>query len=452
MRDGDPILVIGHRRPDLDSIAAAVVYAAFLTDEGRPARAGRPGNLDAQSEWTLERFGIAAPPLVLDVAPTFEAIARAVPPASPDTPLALVVEKLAGDERAVPVVSSDGKPVALIDARHCIRLLGRAAADAREATGAPVGSDTAIRASAIRAEQAVITAGEAAPKTLTFAASERLSERRTAVTRAREDDFLVVSENGMYLGVASRGEILAPPRPRLALVDHNEIGQAVPGAEEAEIVEVLDHHRLGAPATIAPIPFTIDIVGATATLVEERWRASGRPLAPGMAGLLLAAILSDTLAFRSPTTTDRDRAAARRLAELAGIADLRAFGDEVVAAGAGLGRRGGDEIVAEDFKEYEVRAGRLVISQAEVRAMHEVDSRLVDLGEALDRLRDKRGAALAALLLTDPVRGRSRLIARGEPRLVARIPYPHASDGTFDAGTVVSRKKQLVPALLAALE
>ncbi len=145
---------------------------------------------------------------------------------------------------------------------------------------------------------------------------------------------------------------------------------------------MLDHHRLGNPATTIPIPFVVDPVGSTATLVSEAWRSHGTDPSPGLCGILLAAILSDTMAFRSPTTTARDRATAGRL----------------------------------------------------------------------DALRERHGAALTLLLLTDPVRGASRLMACGESRLSARLPYHAAPDGLFDAGAVVSRKKQLIPAVLAALE
>jgi len=442
------ITVVGHRRPDLDSIAAALGVAALLEAEGTSARAVRPGPLDGQSEWALERFGVAAPELVLDVAPSFGAVAESIPTATPATSLAETVERLGLGARVVPVVGADGRPLAVIDPRAAIRMLGLAGAK----VGRP-GSEEAIREGALRAARGVLEGGELAGVPLRlFGASERISDHRASIAREEADDFAVVGEGGRLLGIARRASILAPPRARLFLVDHNELAQAVPGAEEAEIVEVLDHHRLGNPPTAQPIPFVVDAVGSTATLVAERWAARDRHLPPPLAGVLLSALLSDTLAFRSPTTTARDRAIAARLAERAGVADLAAFGDALVAAGAGLGKLTSDEVVGEDWKEFETRAGRLVVSQAEVRSMNELAGRTGELGDALERLRERRGAAMAALLLTDPVRGKSRLIARGEARLLSRLPYPHAEDGTYDAGDVVSRKKQLVPALLAALE
>jgi manganese-dependent inorganic pyrophosphatase len=441
------LLVIGHRQPDLDSTAAAAGYAALLRALGRPARAGRCGPLDPQAELAFRRFGVEPPLLVMDVAPTFGRIARRIEPLPPEAPIAEAIRILADGGRAVPIVGPDGKPRALIDAAACVRRLGKGG------LGAGAASEDVIRTACERAAAPCIDPEEAPPAALTFLAGERVSDRRGAVARADADDFLVVDQDGRYLGVATRAAILAPPRMQLVLVDHNEIGQAVPGADEAEIVEVIDHHRLGNLPTREPIPFSVEVIGSTSTLIAERWHAAAADrLEPALAGVLLAGIVSDTLAFRSPTSTARDRAAAERLAARAGVRDLAAFGEEIVAAGAGLGRRRAEEIVREDWKEYATGAGRLLIAQAEVRSLDEAARRLGELQAALEALRESRGAVLGALLVTDVLRGRSRLLACGDPRLVARLPYPRRPDGTLDVGAIVSRKKELVPAVLAALE
>ena len=440
-------MVVGHRRPDLDSIAAALGYAWLLREEGKQATAARSGPLDDQSAWALERFGLDPPMLLSDAAPSFATIMRKERAHPPSITLAEVVERIALGSRAVPVVEASGRPLALVDARACVHILGHAGAR----IGKP-GSLEAIREGAARAAEPVMsTHTQWSAPMIIFRFDERLSDRKAEIVRVDPDDFLVVDRDGTYLGVASRSSILAPPRLRLVLVDHNELGQALPGAEQADIVEVLDHHRLGNPSTLLPIPFSVDIVGSTATLVAEKWEHRGFRVPPAVAGVLLAAVMSDTLAFRSPTTTQRDRDGAARLASRASIDDLEGFGRQVVEAGAGLGKRTGQEIVEEDFKEYDSPAGHLVVAQAEVRTLHEIESRITDLTEALERLRTNRSACLAVLLLTDPVRGASRLIALGDKRLVAKLPYPRGADGLLDAGSVVSRKTQLLPALLAVL-
>jgi manganese-dependent inorganic pyrophosphatase len=446
---GNPLVVIGHRRPDLDSIAAAMGYAALLTELGEKALAARSGPLDEQSSWALSRWGLAGPELLLDTAPTFADVARHEPAFPPTVSLAEAIERIALGARAIPIVDPAGAPLALVDARACVHLLGQAGAQAGR-----TGSEEAIRSAVARAALPLLCDGRLPPaleRPLVMSADERVDERRGAVVRADPDDFLVVDGAGRYLGIASRADLLAPPKARLVLVDHNELGQSVPGAEHAEIVEVLDHHRLGNATTLLPIPFAVDVVGSTATLVAERWRRFGKAPSCPLAGLMLGAVLSDTLGFRSPTTTARDREAAARLAELSGVRDLDEHARELITAGAGLGHRPAQEIVEEDLKEYDSAAGRVLVGQAEVRAFREIPPRADELSDALERLRQGRGAVLALLMLTDPVRAQSRMIALGEPKLLRRLPYPRAADGLYDAGAVVSRKTQLVPTLLHAL-
>jgi len=437
----DNTVVIGHKRPDLDSIAAAIGYSTLLSEENQSAIAARAGQTDDQTAWALARFGFDPPVALMDVAPTFAAVAEPAPPFPAESTIRDALLKLGTGARALPVIDPGGRPVALIDACLCVAVLGRLLARPGNDPRTPF-------------DHALLCDGPERdiPPPVTFRFDERLADRRAAIARCDVDDYIVVDEHGRYLGVVSRAAALSPPRPRLVLVDHNELGQAVPGTDQAEIVEVIDHHKLGNPATTVPIPFVVDVVGSTATLVEERWRLRKGPPPPNLAGLLLSAILSDTLAFRSPTCTSRDTSAAARLAERARITDIDAFGDEVIMAGAGLGQRDPDEIVAEDSKDFTTSKGLVVVAQAEVRSLHEIAPRAADLNAALARLRDNRKAVLAALLLTDPVRATSRLMVNGDPRVVAVVPYARAADGIFDAPGIVSRKKQLVPALLAAIE
>lgn len=436
----DAIVVIGHKRPDLDSIASAIGYAALLREEEQDAVAGRAGSVDEQTAWALARFGFEPPAAVMDVAPTFGSVAVQTAPFAATSTIREALRQLSSGARALPMLDTNGRPMALVDARFCVDVLGRVVARSGNGDLARV------------FDQPLLLDQAGVDPPVTFRSDERVADRRSTIARLDVDDYLVVDEDGRYQGIVSRSTALAPPLRRLVLVDHNEIGQAVSGTEQADVVEVIDHHKLGNPATAVPIPFIVDVVGSTATLVEERWRLRRGPPPAKLAGLLLSALLSDTLAFRSPTCTSRDRMAAARMAEVAGISDLDAFGEAVITSGAGLGQRNADEIVSEDSKDFSTSKGLVVIAQAEVRALHEIAARAADLDSALGRLREKRDAVLVALLLTDPVRATSRLMARGDVHLLARMPYARASDGIFDAPSVVSRKKQLVPALLAAIE
>jgi manganese-dependent inorganic pyrophosphatase len=284
-----------------------------------------------------------------------------------------------------------------------------------------------------------------------FDAQAWISDYRAVVLRSDADDFLVTDEAGRYVGVATRARILEPPRARLVLVDHNELSQAVAGADEAEILAVLDHHRLGNPQTAAPISFVVEPVGSTCTLVAEHCRR--RELSPpaGLAGMMLSGILSDTLLFRSPTAVALDRSAAEWLAGLAGV-DAARYGEELLRASPGLAGRDAGEIVDADRKRYEIGGKSISVAQVEVAGFQALAETRTALLEALRARRQSEGLALICLMITDVVAVQSRLLGQGEPRLLAALPFPRCGDREWDLGGMLSRKKQLVPALHDVLE
>ena len=428
----DPALVyvVGHQRPDTDAIGSALGYAWLLNALGRPevvaARAGQPGE---QTLFALKRFAVAPPQLLPDVAPTFGHVAVAQPPVSPEAALPAAMARVAEGDRVVPVVDAEGRPTGVVTALALAR-----------AYTAPVNVTVMLAQPCQSIAEAPVS----------FFEHDRISDHRLALLRTETDDFLVVTESGSYLGVASRSRLLQPPRARLILVDHNELSQAVPGAEEADITAVLDHHRLGNPQTALPIPFLVDPVGSTCTLVAERCRASGLTPPAGLAGLLLSGILSDTLVFRSPTATPRDRAAAEWLAGLAGV-DAAAYGEELLRASSGLSARAAGEILDADRKSYQMGGVSVSIGQVEVTSLQELPVRRDELLAALDERREREGLSLVCLMVTDVVLGRSRLLCRGDKRLLSALPFTRVADGEFDLGDTVSRKKQLVPGLEAVL-
>ena len=196
-----------------------------------------------------------------------------------------------------------------------------------------------------------------------FQANTHIRDVVNRILREEHNDFLIVDEKGLYLGVTRQRDVLNPPRLRLILVDHNEPGQALGAVEEAELIEILDHHRLGNMSTHTPIRFSVDIVGSTSTLVLERIEEAGLSAPPAIAGLLLAGLLSDTLILTSPTTTERDRRAAERLGRWAFVKNhplegenIQSYGQQVLRAGAGLSTRDPQEIVGTDLKLYEAVA------------------------------------------------------------------------------------------------
>jgi manganese-dependent inorganic pyrophosphatase len=282
------------------------------------------------------------------------------------------------------------------------------------------------------------------------------------VLRSDYDEFMVVDETGRYIGLCRKSYLLSPPRRRIVMVDHNELAQAVPGLDEGEVVEVLDHHRLSTMPTSVPIRFQVEPVGSCSTLVAERGFEAELGFPEGIAGLLLSGILSDTLIFRSPTTTPRDRKAAMNLAVMAKLAAanstdeqvmqaINEFGQSLLAAGAGLGMRPAEEIVNTDIKFYESNGSRVGIAQVEVANLSELTPRLEELRETLEELTKSQKLSLALLMVTDVVLGNSRLVAVGQSRVISTLPYTRLDDDTLDAPGIMSRKKQLLPTVLAVL-
>ena len=424
--------IIGHQRPDMDAIASAMGYAWCLSHSGEEnIVAARAGQVGAQAAFALGYFGMRPPRVLSNAAPTFAHVASHQQPVAPDASLAEAMARLAQGERLVPVVD---------DAGHLmggLTPLALARAYAQVASGERQTSAQTCRAFI-----------EELP---TLPASDRVRDRRGALLRGGGEEFLIVEDGGRYLGTATRQCLLEPPRARLILVDHNEIGQAVPGADEAEIVGVLDHHRLGNAPTASPIPFVVEPVGSTSTLVAEACRQRDVVPPPELAGLLLSGILSDTLVFRSPTVTGRDKVAAEWLAQLSHV-DVQEYGRHLVQASPGLVDRSADDIVDGDRKNYEMAGHPVSVAQVEVTGFQELPERKADLLAVMDARRDREGLALICLMVTDVVTIQSRLLCRGEQGLLAGLPFARVDPAEFDLAGVVSRKKQLVPALQGALE
>jgi manganese-dependent inorganic pyrophosphatase len=445
-----PLHVIGHVNPDIDSIASAMGYAWLLRErDGQNALAARAGALNAQSAWVLKTVGLEPPVYLADASPRFERIARTLPPILPDRPLREAWAVAALGHTGAPVVQADGQPVGLVTGNSVFRFFSRQMEQRVDLENVSV-----ARILSVPCREA---SDQEVPR---FPLHMRVRDGRPRVVREERDDFLVVKEDGTYFGICRSPDVLNPPRLQVVLVDHNEAAQALGALDEADLVEVLDHHRLGNAPTRLPIPFTIEPVGSTSTLVAERIRSAGLRLPAPLAGLMLAGILSDTLALKSPTGTDRDRSAVAWLAEQAlgsvenalPFSDVVGYGEAILAAAAGLAVREPAAIVSTDLKLYEGGGLKFAIAQVEVPNLLELGGHLADIAAALDNLRQARGLALAVLMVTDVVRDVSRLVLAGDTGRLDDLPYKRLPDGTLEAPNVVSRKKQLLPAILGLLE
>jgi len=443
------IYVIGHVNPDTDSIASAMGYAWLLHErDGAETVAARAGAINPQTAWILRKLGMEAPVLLNDASPRFESVARRLDTTSPEHPLSEAWAIANRTWGVAPVVQDNGVPYGLVNGPSLFGFLSQL-----------VG--THPRRHEIRlADILELPTGEASNTEVPhFKSDSRIRDSLNRILREEGDDFLVVDEDGVYVGVCRQRDVLNPPRLKVILVDHNEARQALGALDEAELLEILDHHRLGNPSTHIPIRFSVDVVGSTSTLVSERIEEAGLSAPPDLAGLLLAGLLSDTLILSSPTTTPRDHKAAERLGRwafvkngpLAGL-NLQVYGEQLLQAGSGLSSRDPDEIVNTDMKMYEAGGFRFAIAQVEVTDMLQLHEHLQNLTDALHHLRERLGMDFAMLMVTDVVLGSSRLLLENPPGELNDLPYPKKSDGTRLAEGVVSRKKQLLPVVLGLLE
>jgi len=260
---------------------------------------------------------------------------------------------------------------------------------------------------------------------------------------------VAVDDNKAPIGIVTRTDLINPVPRRVLLVDHAERGQSVPGVEEAQVVEILDHHHEGNIETRFPIPATFDPVGSTATLIVERYEASGIRPEETTAKMLLAAVLSDTVIFNSPTTTERDREVVRYLEGLLDL-DAREFGMEMFEASSDVSGLSAGEIVDRDLKEYALGDGSAMsISQIETVGAGLLERKDELLG-ALEEVRRGNGYLFAALMVTDIISQGTELLCVGDCAPIEQAFDQQARDHVIDLPGVMSRKKQVAPKLLAA--
>jgi manganese-dependent inorganic pyrophosphatase len=260
---------------------------------------------------------------------------------------------------------------------------------------------------------------------------------------------VAVDRAGKPVGLVTRSDLVSPRPRRVLLVDHAEQAQSVPGVEEAEIVEILDHHHIGSIETRIPVRATFDPVGSTATLVVERFRQNGMEPSRPAATMLLAAVLSDTVLLNSPTATDRDRVVVDFLEGALGI-DAMEFGGTMFEEGSDVTGVSADEIVRRDSKEYTIANGdTIAIAQIEVVGKGLLE-RGPELREALERMRESSGHALAALMVTDILSKGTDLLVAGDAGLVEKAFGRPLENGALPLPSVMSRKKQVAPKLLGA--
>ncbi|MFM8735782.1 MAG: putative manganese-dependent inorganic diphosphatase [Pirellulales bacterium] len=539
------VFVFGHRNPDTDAICSAISYADLLQQTTRPdAVAACCGPPNKRTEYVLERAGLPAPRIIMDVRPSVEDLCRrdVVTAAFGESFHEVYQRMKAADLRAIPVVDDDRRVLGVLSVLDVMGLFFHAENDPvksrtvstclrkiRDALGGGFqhivdpdrDDELMVMVGAMSAEGFTDRMKQFAPERLIVVCGDRptihlpaiehgvrvlvvtggftlssglvelaklhgvsvihspfdtlntvlrirsaqfidpvverdvvtiegkaaLAEARGIVERSSQPVFPVVGDDGRLVGYCFKTDIVNPPKPRLVLVDHNELAQAVSGAEDAEIVEVLDHHRLGGGLkSTQPIRFINEPVGSTCTLVARQFRAAGIEPRPEIALCMASGIISDTLFLRSPTTTDTDREV---LGWLRGLcpADLDTYARDFFEIGSALRSKPAAGVITEDCKEFSEHGVRFSISQIEETGFDLFWERKDELRTALEDFAGRHGLDFSALLVTDVVSQGSLLLLSHESEAWDEINYPRLDRGLYELKNVVSRKKQLLPLL-----
>lgn len=424
--------ICGHRNPDVDSVMSAYALADLRRRTGLGAvEALCAGRLPPKAKWVFDRFAIKG-----GVRARRDVYVR--------------VRDLI-DPR-VPMIDSD---MTLEEALRLLAESGESSLPARDADGgAFLGMLSPAKLLNLFIAKADLSLRVAdAPlhtETIVLSANDRVHDIKAAAIRNPHNHFPVVDDAGLLIGTVLKRAFAEKPPFRMILVDHNETAQGIPGVEELPVIEVVDHHRIAVSPTADPIKYTADVVGATCTLVAQLFRAAGERPTKEVAGTLLAGIVSDTLLFQSPTTTDIDRAIALWLEKLCG-----ATADELMkglmSVQTPLASMPPEQAIAIDAKTYTESGRTFILAQVEESQLTVLHQKAAALLAAMDRTVAAGRLDFMALMITDPVSGNSELLFSGNDAVRRALPYRRGPNGTLLMPGVLSRKKQLLPEVLAAL-
>ena len=452
-----PILVVGHKNPDNDAICAAIGYA-WLKNElaAREAEDGeeppvyvpaRLGPLPPESAGVLDKWGIPVPMIINNLYARVSDVMTYNPicihAGSKIIEAGRTLRK--HNVQALVVTNEDGTYKGLVSTRMIANRY-ISATDVLETEGA---SEMSVAADLIASlDQKVDTIME--HSILTFAADARLDESVADLMNQPFREAVVLDDDNIPIGIVTRSDIAVHPHRKVILVDHNEIRQAANGIEDAEVVEIIDHHRIGDVSTITPIKFLNMPVGSSATIVTLEAQRLGVDIPKHIAAALLSAIMTDTVVLKSPTATPTDKLVVDYLAGILGV-DPTEFGIEVFSFRGGDDDMPIDELVSADSKEFPLGDGTVLIAQHETTNLDLVMSREKEMRDYMRGLIESKGYDCVLLMVTDIIAEGSQFICEGNRRIVNRA---FNIECTGDGGTwmpgVLSRKKQVAARILEA--
>lgn len=281
-----------------------------------------------------------------------------------------------------------------------------------------------------------------------LAPDDMVHEIRNMILSSSDEVFPVCTGNGKLMGTISKRAFSERPPFDMILVDHNEITQGIHGLEEIPVIEVVDHHRIGMKPTAEPVKFTADIVGSTCTLVAGMYRSAGLRPTKEIAGILLSGIITDTLLYQSPTTTDLDRMTGTWLEKICSVNGAELM-DDLMRIDSPLAVKTSREVIDADRKNYKEDGYTFALSQVEENKLELLHRRRDELLHDMEEIIKSENLDFAALLVTDPVRGNSELLITGSRTVIRNLPYRKRQDGIYLLPGVLSRKKQLLPQILS---
>lgn len=283
-----------------------------------------------------------------------------------------------------------------------------------------------------------------------FASADLLRDVQFEINKSNLGGFVVDDSGGKLAGVVTRTNFMLDPRRRVVLVDHNEYSQAVEGIESAELVEVIDHHRIGSLHTNRPITVINRVIGSTCSIVADLYRSSGQEPDRATAGLLLSGVLSDTVILRGPTTTQSDREIAPWLARRAGV-EIEVYGEQMFRAGSNIAKLDAEAVIGRDQKAYTEAGIHFSVSQIEMIGFSAFWDRKQELFTGLSRFARAGDYDMAFLMVTDITVESTLLVCHASERVLDLLAYPQVEPGIFELKGVLSRKKQVLPLLIDVL-
>ena len=452
-----PILVMGHKNPDNDAISSAVAYAALKNaiaqrdGSGQVYKAVRLGPLPAETAYILNKYGVDVPPAIANVhARVSDVMTRDPFSVSRTAPLIQAGRLLRKHNvRSLVVTEDDGRYAGLVTTRmiaeRYIAATDTIPDDVEDARGqdyAAVASDL-IRSIYEKVDDVL------EDDVLKLSADALLNEAIEDLMASSLREAVVLDDDGFCIGIVTRSDVATRPHRQVILVDHNETRQSAAGIEEAQVVEIVDHHRIGDVSTAQPIRFTNMPVGSTAAIVTSMYRNEGLQIPEPIAAVLLSACLTDTVILKSPTTTAFDRDQVAYLEGILGV-DHMQFGLELFRCRGGEASMPVEKLVGADAKEFQVGDAVCLIAQRETVDLQTVLDREEEIREHLRHLVADRGYEFALLMVTDIIAEGSQFISEGNKRIVERAFNISCENGSTWMPGVLSRKKQVAARILSA--